>query len=51
MDETIVKYKDNHIDRLNKGMCRPTSGMLYVNMLADLERVSDHASNIALSLR
>lgn len=51
VDDKVILYKDNHIARLNKEVCKPTSGMLFVNMLSDLERVSDHAYNIALSLK
>jgi len=51
MDVEIVQYKEAHIKRMEKGTCSPTSGMLYVNMLTDLERIADHATNIAYSLR
>jgi len=51
MDLEIKEYKEAHIKRLEKGTCDPKSGMLYVNMLNDLERIADHATNIAFSLR
>jgi phosphate:Na+ symporter len=51
VDESVKIYKRNHVDRLNKQICTPTSGVIFINMLTDLERVSDHAANIALSLR
>ncbi|MCL1904473.1 MAG: Na/Pi cotransporter family protein [Oscillospiraceae bacterium] len=50
VDDAVEQFKNNHIDRLNDGICTPTSGMLFVNMLSDLERVSDHACNIVTSL-
>ena len=50
IDEEVAMFKNNHIDRLNKNICDPVSGMLFVNMLFDLERVADHAFNIASSL-
>ncbi|MCL1788926.1 MAG: Na/Pi cotransporter family protein [Oscillospiraceae bacterium] len=50
VDEAVEQFKDNHIERLNEGVCTPTSGMLFVNMLSDLERISDHANNIVTSL-
>jgi phosphate:Na+ symporter len=50
VDDKVKRFVDNHINRLNEGKCTPTSGMLFVNMLSDLERVSDHAANIAQSL-
>ncbi|MCL1881360.1 MAG: Na/Pi cotransporter family protein [Oscillospiraceae bacterium] len=47
IDHTVETLKNNHVERLNQGKCTPDSGMLFVNMLGDFERVSDHASNIA----
>ena len=50
IDDLVEQFKENHIERLNKGKCTPTSGMLFINMLSDLERISDHAYNIAFKL-
>ena len=40
-------YENNHIKRLSEGKCSAEIGMLYVEALTDLERISDHALNIA----
>lgn len=40
-------YKKTHIERLNKGQCTIDSGVLFLDLLTNLERVSDHACNIA----
>ena len=42
-----AKYRANHIDRLNKFLCQPSAGVLFLDILSNLERVSDHSSNIA----
>lgn len=47
IDDLVEEYKDNHIKRMEKRQCSADIGMLYVEMLTDLERVSDHALNIA----
>lgn len=36
-----------HIYRLNNSMCNPEAGIIFLDLLSNLERVSDHASNIA----
>jgi phosphate:Na+ symporter len=41
------KYKAAHIARLEQGECDSTAGMLYVEILHNLERIGDHAVNIA----
>ena len=40
-------YKKTHMERLNKGKCTIDSGVLFLDLLTNLERVSDHACNIA----
>jgi phosphate:Na+ symporter len=41
------EFRQNHIYRLNQGKCWPGSGVIYVEMLSNLERVAAHAANIA----
>lgn len=39
--------KNAHINRLNEGLCTTEAGVVYLDALSNLERVSDHATNIA----
>jgi phosphate:Na+ symporter len=39
-----------HIDRLNQGLCTPANGVLFLDVISNLERVADHATNIAFNL-
>lgn len=50
IDDLVERFEENHIKRLNKKMCNPASGVLFVEALRNLERVSDHANNIASAL-
>jgi phosphate:Na+ symporter len=43
-------YKKNHIDRLKRNICHPEADTIFVESLRNLERISDHSYNIALSL-
>lgn len=47
VDRLELRYKENHIERLEKGICNPAAGILYVEVLRNLERIGDHAVNIA----
>ena len=47
VDDLVDLYENNHIKRLSEGKCSAEIGMLYVEALTDLERISDHALNIA----
>ncbi|HDS29218.1 MAG TPA: Na/Pi cotransporter family protein, partial [Candidatus Acetothermia bacterium] len=40
-------YKEHHLRRLDQGECDPSAGILYVEILHNLERIGDHAVNIA----
>ncbi|NLP17756.1 MAG: Na/Pi cotransporter family protein [Firmicutes bacterium] len=40
-------YRNNHIQRLNEGVCYPTSGIVYLDIISNLERIGDHSNNIA----
>lgn len=39
--------RDKHIKRLSKGKCEPESGVIFLDIISNLERVADHAMNIA----
>jgi len=47
MKKTFVNH---HIDRLQEKTCDPQTGVIFTNMVATLERVADHATNIAFSV-
>lgn len=50
VDNMKKTYIDNHISRLHVKACNPQTGVIFTNMISTLERVSDHAINIAQSL-
>ena len=47
IDIRTEELEAKHIERLNAGRCSSDAGMVYVEILTDLERVADHALNIA----
>ncbi len=52
IEQVIDKLKDElksrHIDRLQKGECTIQLGFVFSDLLTNIERVSDHCSNIAV---
>ncbi|MFC5714012.1 Na/Pi cotransporter family protein [Thalassorhabdus alkalitolerans] len=50
IDQTEKLNRKAHVERLNAGECSGTNGMIYLDMLSNLERIGDHASNIVESL-
>ncbi len=50
IDELQVEIKKRHVKRLRKGKCTIEMGFILSDVVTSYERVSDHCSNIALSL-
>ncbi|MBW2559138.1 MAG: Na/Pi cotransporter family protein [Deltaproteobacteria bacterium] len=46
INELIIQYKLNHISRLEEGVCVSDAGLLYSDILTDIERLNDHLCNI-----
>lgn len=51
VDNMKKDYLNNHINRLQDKACNPQVGVVFTNMVAALERVADHATNIAFSIQ
>jgi len=48
IDKIEKGLRDSHINRLNQGICYPESGVIYLDVISNLERIGDHANNICL---
>ena len=49
VDDMVASLKAFHIDRLREGKCSVEAGTFYLNLLAEIERISDVCSNIGIS--
>lgn len=47
VDNLEEELRDKHIRRLSKGKCEPESGVIFLDIISNLERIADHAVNIA----
>lgn len=47
IDKLERSLRLNHIKRLNEGSCDPSAGVIFLDILSNLERVGDHAFNLA----
>ena len=50
MDDMVNKLHDNHLTRLRLGLCSTQNGILFLDVLSNLERISDTCSNIGISV-
>lgn len=47
VDRIEKQYRKQHIKRLERESCLPEAGVIYIDMMTSLERISDYADNIA----
>ena len=50
IDIMVEKLRDQHIKRLKDGICSIDTGVVFLDVLNNVERISDHCSNIAARL-
>ncbi|MDE6675431.1 MAG: Na/Pi symporter, partial [Acetatifactor sp.] len=51
VDNKERELQQRHVDRLARGECTPEAGMIFSDIVSGLERVADHATNIAFAIR
>lgn len=47
VDSIEDELRKKHMKRLANELCKPTSGVVFLDILSNLERISDHADNVA----
>ena len=51
IDKASEELESKHIERVKKGECNPEVGSIYLQAVSNLERVGDHITNIAFSIK
>ncbi|GAB3795480.1 Na/Pi cotransporter family protein [Virgibacillus kimchii] len=47
IDKMERNFRKKHIIRMNEGLCTGSAGIVFVDIISNLERIGDHAVNIA----
>ena len=50
VDDMVYAMREDHLARLREGKCSIDAGTAYMNVLGDLERISDLCSNVGISV-
>lgn len=50
VDNIERELQQRHVERLTNNECTPEAGMIFSDVISGLERVADHATNIAFSI-
>ena len=49
VDDVVNALRQNHLSRLRNGQCSVLAGTEFLNMLSDIERISDICSNVGVA--
>ncbi len=47
VDNLEEELREKHIERLSAGKCKTSAGIVFLDIITNLERISDHAYNVA----
>ncbi len=48
VDDLERAMRKQHIKRLQEGLCKPEAGIIFLDIISNLERIADHAAKISL---
>ena len=48
VDDLVATMRSNHIKRLREGVCSTDAGLPFLDMLVNIERISDQCSNLGI---
>lgn len=50
IDSQQIEYQANHVQRMAEGECSIEAGLVFTDLLVIIERIGDHATNVAYSV-
>ena len=45
-----VDFRRRHVQRMNEGLCTAESGLIFIDLVDNAEKIGDHLTNIAQSV-
>ncbi len=42
-----VEFRRSHVDRMRDGLCTPEGGLIFIDLVDNVEKIGDHLTNIA----
>ena len=42
-----VEFRRSHVERMRDGLCSPESGLIFIDLVDNVEKIGDHLTNIA----
>jgi phosphate:Na+ symporter len=45
-----VEFRRSHVQRMSKGRCTPEAGLIFIDLVDNIEKIGDHLTNIAQAI-
>jgi len=45
-----IDFRRSHVDRMSKGHCSPQAGLIFIDLVDNVEKTGDHLTNIAQAI-
>jgi len=45
-----IEFRRSHVDRMSGGVCSPQAGLIFIDLVDNIEKIGDHLTNIAQAI-
>ena len=45
-----IEFRRSHVDRMSSGICSPRAGLIFIDLVDNIEKIGDHLTNIAQAI-
>jgi hypothetical protein len=42
-----LEFRRSHVERMREGLCTPEGGLIFIDLVDNVEKIGDHLTNIA----
>lgn len=50
LNQMQIDFRRSHVDRMTKGLCTPQAGLIFIDLVDNVEKTGDHLTNIAQAI-
>jgi phosphate:Na+ symporter len=47
INKAQVDFRRSHVQRMTEGVCTPETGLIFIDLVDNVEKIGDHLTNIA----
>jgi phosphate:Na+ symporter len=50
LNQMQINFRRSHVDRMSEGICVPEAGLIFIDLVDNIEKIGDHLTNIAQAI-